>query len=178
MGGVLQTKARAGERNVGRGWRLLLAGAALLALAGCQGSRLGLAPISQTTTHGYIPSPIALEQVPVGSSREQVLIALGTPSTTAQFGGEVFYYFSQQRRRPVAFMEAKVVDQKVLAVYFDKNAKVTRIANYGLQDGQVFDFVTRTTQTGGNDQGFLQSVFNTNNLKPGGLGGPGGPPGT
>lgn len=172
---VLKLKAGADRRGSGRAWRLALLGTAALALAGCgQTSRLGLSPVSTTTTHGYIPSPIALEQVPVGSSREQVLIALGTPSTTASFGGEVFYYFSQQRRRSVAFMEAKVIDQKVLAVYFDKNSKVTRIANYGLQDGKVFDFVTRTTPTGGTDQGFVQSIFNTNNLKPPGMGAPPG----
>ena len=49
----------------------ILAGAAVLTLVGC----------AQTTQHGYIPSEIALQQVPVGSSRDQVLIALGTPST-------------------------------------------------------------------------------------------------
>ncbi|MDD9332558.1 MAG: outer membrane assembly protein BamE, partial [Bartonella sp.] len=31
----------------------------------------------------------------------------------------------------------------------------TKIANHGLQDGKIFDFVTQTTPTGGNDQPFL-----------------------
>ena len=115
--------------------------------------------IAATTYHGYVLSPMALEQIPVGSSRDQVLIALGTPSTTGQFGGEVFYYISQTRRAPARFMLAKVVDQRVVAVYFNKNDKVERIADYGLQDGKVFDFVTRTTPTGGADLGFLQSVL-------------------
>ena len=106
-----------------------------------------------------MPSETALQQVQVGAPREQVLIALGTPSTTADFGGEVFYYISQKTNRPVAFMNTRVVDQKVLAVYFDENGQVTQIANYGLQDGQIFDFVSRTTPTGGKDFSFLSQLF-------------------
>ncbi len=133
-----------------------------IVLAGCT-SMLPRAPklgsIASTTHHGYILAPDALEQIPVGSSRDQVLIALGTPSTTGQFGGEVFYYISQTRRASARFMQARVVEQRVVAVYFDKNDKVARIANYGLQDGKIFDFVTRTTPTSGADLGFLQSVL-------------------
>ena len=49
------------------------------------------------------------------------------PSTTADFGGEVFYYISQMTNRPVAFLNPHVVDQPVLAVYFDQNSQVGRI---------------------------------------------------
>ncbi len=84
---------------------------------------------------------IAIEQVPVGSSKDQVLIALGSPSTTENFGGEAFYYISQTRKQSVAFMPEKVVGQRVVAVYFDKNDTVIRVADYGLKDGKVFDFV-------------------------------------
>jgi len=116
--------------------------------------------IGKTTYHGYVVSETAIQQVPVGSSRDQVLIALGSPSTTADFGGEVFYYISQTRRRAVAFMPEKVVDQRVLAIYFNEDTQtVERIADYGLKDGQVFDFVTQTTPTRGHDDKFLQQVL-------------------
>jgi len=113
----------------------------------------------QTLTQGYVADPRALELVPVGSSREQVLLALGTPSTTATFDAEVFYYISQLRVRPVAFMNPKLVDQRVLAVYFGEDGRVTNIAQYGLQDGKVFDFISRTTQTGGKDQTFIGQLL-------------------
>lgn len=119
-------------------------------LAGC---------ISQTHHRGYVVSEMALEQVPVGASRDQVLIALGSPSTTASFSNEVFYYISQKAHRPVAFMNARIVDQRVLAVYFDENDQVERIANYGLKDGRVFDFVSRTTPTGGSDFSFISQIL-------------------
>jgi outer membrane protein assembly factor BamE (lipoprotein component of BamABCDE complex) len=132
-----------------------------LALAGCQSAKSGGmgGMFSETTQHGYVVSPDALQQIPAGSSRDQVLIALGSPSTTANYGGEVFYYISQTRYRPARFMNDKVIDQHVVAVYFDDKQKVTRVANYGLKDGKVFDFATRTTPTGGADQSFLQQVL-------------------
>lgn len=125
----------------------------LLPLAGCSTSE-SLNP-TETFTQGYVIDEEALELVPAGSSREQVLLALGTPSTTATFDNEVFYYISQTRVRPVAFMNKRIVDQRVLAVYFGDDGRVESLANYGLQDGKVFDFVSRTTPTGGKDQTFV-----------------------
>jgi outer membrane protein assembly factor BamE (lipoprotein component of BamABCDE complex) len=79
--------------------------ASLIALAGCQtGAGKGIGSFSQTSQHGYVVSPEALEQIPVGSSKDQVLIALGSPSTTAKFGNDVFYYISQTRYRAAAFL--------------------------------------------------------------------------
>jgi len=130
---------------------LLLGAAAVLSVGGC---------IGETQHRGYVVNELALEQVPVGASREQVLIALGTPSTTADFGGEVFYYISQTASRPVAFLNPRVTDQRVLAVYFDENQQVARLANYGLQDGRVFDFVSRTTPTAGKDFSFVSQLLN------------------
>ena len=62
--------------------------------AGCVGTSVapnGLAPMSKTSQHGYVVSEEAIQQVPVGSSQDQVLIALGSPSTTGNYGGEVYY---------------------------------------------------------------------------------------
>jgi outer membrane protein assembly factor BamE (lipoprotein component of BamABCDE complex) len=131
--------------------RTVLAAAILsIGAAGC---------ISTESQHGYMVPEFAVEQVPVGSSKDQVLIALGSPSTTENFGGEAFYYISQTRKQAAAFLPDKVVSQRVLAVYFDGDDKVTRIADYGLKDGQAFDFVSRTTPTAGKDENFLNQVL-------------------
>ena len=97
--------------------------------------------------NGAIVSQDQLDLIPVGSSQDQVLLALGSPSTKGQFGNEVYYYISQKRTKTYEFEKLKLVDQKVLSVYFDEELTVNRIANYGLQDGRVFDFITRTTPT-------------------------------
>ena len=114
---------------------------------------------SETYQRGYIVPDGALEQIPVGSTQEQVLIVLGTPSTVATVSGEAFYYISQRAERTIGFMPQKVVDQRVIAVYFDKNRRVERLANYGLKDGRVFDFVSRATPTGGKDVAYLNALF-------------------
>ena len=108
---------------------------------------------------GYILPPGALEQIPIGASQDQVLIVMGTPSTVATLDGEVFYYISQRAERSVAFMNQKVVDQRVIAIYFDKNRQVRRLANYGLKDGKIFDFISRTTPTSGQEMSYLTPLF-------------------
>jgi outer membrane protein assembly factor BamE (lipoprotein component of BamABCDE complex) len=114
---------------------------------------------SETYQRGYIVPEGALEQIPLGSTQEQVLIVLGTPSTVATVSGEAFYYISQRAERAIGFMPQQVVDQRVVAVYFDKNRRVQRLANYGLQDGRLFDFVSRTTPTGGKDYAYINALF-------------------
>lgn len=147
------------RRPAKRAWRAVTAASAVLFLAACASQGGGLGGLGRTTQHGYVVSPTALSQVPVGSSRDQVLIALGSPSTTANYGNEVFYYISQSRYRAVAFMPDRIVDQRVVAVYFNDQDQVEQIADYGLQDGRVFDFISRTTPTGGRDENFLQQLL-------------------
>jgi len=135
----------------------VLLAASAIALSGCKTS--GVLSTAEVYKQGYVIDEQALALVPPGSSREQVLLTLGTPTTTETFDNEVFYYISQTRRRGAAFMKAKLVDQRILAVYFDADSTVERIANYGLQDGRVFDFISRTTPTGGSDQSFLAQIL-------------------
>jgi outer membrane protein assembly factor BamE (lipoprotein component of BamABCDE complex) len=153
MGGRSATPAVAARKFVRKCAPKVMAAAALalgLLLGGC---------FSETYQKGYIVPDGALEQIPVGSTQEQVLIVLGTPSTVATVSGEAFYYISQRAERLIGFMPQQVTDQRVVAVYFDKNRRVERLANYGLKDGRVFDFVSRTTPTGGKDVAYLNAIF-------------------
>jgi outer membrane protein assembly factor BamE (lipoprotein component of BamABCDE complex) len=127
---------------------LLLLG---LPLGGC---------FSETYQKGYILPDGALEQIPIGASQEQVLIV-------ATVSGEAFYYISQRAERSVAFMPQEVVDQRVVAVYFDKKRRVQRLANYGLKDGKIFDYVSRTTPTGGVELSYLKGFWSMFDFKPG-----------
>jgi outer membrane protein assembly factor BamE (lipoprotein component of BamABCDE complex) len=113
---------------------------------------------------GYVLAPGALEQIPMGASQDQVLIVMGTPSTVATLNGEVFYYISQRAERPIAFMNDKIVDQRVIAIYFDKKRQVRRIANYGLKDGAIFDFISRTTPTSGQEINYVAPLFKALNI--------------
>ena len=100
-----------------------------------------------------------IAQVKPGMDVQPVLSTLGTPSTTSTVGNRTFYYISQRVRRRFQFQDLTVIDQNVLVIYFNKGFKVERIANYGLQDGVIFDFISRTTATGGEEQSFLRNLF-------------------
>jgi outer membrane protein assembly factor BamE (lipoprotein component of BamABCDE complex) len=52
----------------------------------------------------------------------------------------------------------------VIAVYFDKNRQVRRLANYGLKDGRVFDFISRTTPTSGQEINYVAPLFKALNV--------------
>ncbi len=137
---------------------LALALACAIALGGC-GS------FTETLQRGYVLPEGGLEQIPVGATQEQVLIVLGTPSTVATVNGEAFYYISQKTQRAAAFMPHEVVDQRGVAVYFDKDRRVERLANYGLKEGKVFDFVSQTTTTGGQELNYIRAIFKNVSMK-------------
>lgn len=141
-----------------------LAAATFLAtsLAGCMGG--------EQFHRGYLVDERTIDQVKKGMNAEQVLTSLGTPSTVSTVGNKNWYYISQTSRRTFQFMGEQVVDQKVMAVYFDNGMRVDRVALYGLQDGKVFDFISRTTPAGGQESSFLTQLFRgTNNFNPFGV---------
>lgn len=146
----------ADEANMsGRTRRQMLGAVACLGAA----ALLGGCVASEVRTHGFVLPEDGLDQVPVGSSRDQVLIVLGTPQTTATLDNEVFYYITQRSEQAFAFSRPEIIDQRVIAIYFDQDSLVERVANYGLQDGVIFDFVSETTPTGGQDITFIGQIL-------------------
>lgn len=128
---------------------LILPLLATLPLGGC---------FTSTYTHGHVITADMLNQVQVGSSREQVELVLGSPSTTSSVAGDAYYYISQ-KTSTTAFMAPDIVEQRVVAVYFDKDGYVQDMGNYSLEDGKIVDIVTRKTRTGGADYGFLTQIL-------------------
>jgi outer membrane protein assembly factor BamE (lipoprotein component of BamABCDE complex) len=145
-----------GRNRVRRSIRMAVALGLSVSLAGC---------FTATYQRGYLLDEAALAQVPQGSSQEQVLLVLGTPSTVATVSGETFYYISQKSER-TAFLNPEITDQRVLAVYFDQSRRVERIANYGIQDGKVFDFISRTTPTGGQESNIIKQILSSSTFTP------------
>jgi outer membrane protein assembly factor BamE (lipoprotein component of BamABCDE complex) len=143
-------RASHSSRSRALGLACLLAGSGLSGCIGYDGD----------FDRGYVSDQRTMDQVKIGATtKPQALALMGTPSTTSTVGGDAWYYIAQKMQRPLAFMPATLTDQNVIALYFDKGGKVERIANYGLKDGQVFDFVSRTTPTGGSEPNFLGNMF-------------------
>ncbi|MHB2166013.1 outer membrane protein assembly factor BamE [Alsobacter sp. R-9] len=135
--------------------RLAAAVAAGLAVAACQ---------TEPIVSGYIADERALGELKPGTPAEKVLSTMGTPSTVSTVGNQTWYYITQIKSQRFKFQNPQVVDQRVMAVNFDKNMKVERVASYGLQDGVVFDFISRTTPTGGSELSLLKQMLNATGL--------------
>ena len=132
-----------------------LTGALLLAglVAGCGAGAV-------ITKHGHHFQPSDLQQIQPGMTQEQVRMSLGTPTTTSSVGtGDAFYYISSTTKQ-VAFLAPEEVDRRVVAVYFTRSGTVDRVAEYGIQDGKVFDFISRTTPPANEyEEGLFKQIF-------------------
>ncbi|HEX2593369.1 MAG TPA: outer membrane protein assembly factor BamE [Rhizomicrobium sp.] len=132
----------------------------VLVLAAC-------APV--VTQRGYLPDPDTINSVEVGKdTKTSIQKRLGDPSTEASFGTEGWYYISSTEKQ-VAFFSPTVLNRSILAVYFDKDGKVTDLKHYGLKDGHVVDYEARVTPSKGRELTFLQQLFNSSPGAPGGI---------
>ena len=110
--------------------------------------------------HGTQLSEQETSQVAQGMTQDQVRQVLGSPSTVAAVGrGDAYYYISSTMQQS-AFFKPSEVDRQVFAIYFNQRGTVERLANYGMKDGKVFDFISRTTPSANsNDQSIVQQLF-------------------
>jgi len=143
-----------GRRMMGHG-RIKLGFAALalgaLVLGGCA---------ETITKHGHQFRDTDLQQVTTGMTQEQVKLTLGTPTTSSVLASGTTYYYVASTEAEKSFLSPRETDRQVVAVYFDQGGSVSQVANYGLKDGKVFDFISRTTPApGAKDEGVLKSLF-------------------
>lgn len=100
-------------------------------------------------------------------TRSTVLERLGSPSATATFDQNTWFYISQSTDR-VAFYRPRVATRSVVAVRFDPvNEKVLKVETYGLKDGRVFAYNSRETPTRGRELTILEQLLG--NVGRGGL---------
>ncbi len=108
---------------------------------------------------GYVPDAERLSSIQIGvDNKDSVYSRLGSPSTDATFGGDVWYYISSRHER-IAFMAPKVTERQVVAIQFDQEDMVADIGHYGLEDGQIISYVERRTPTRGKELTFLEQIF-------------------
>jgi outer membrane protein assembly factor BamE (lipoprotein component of BamABCDE complex) len=136
----------AGRR--GRTISLVFAGA--LFLTGCGGTVI---------RQGHLLQDEDVNQIKAGMGKDQVVLALGSPDHQSANGGGSYYYISTTANQQFAFSTPQVTDRRIVAVYFNNKERVEQVANYGLKDGKVFDFIKRETPAYSRDQGLLKELF-------------------
>jgi outer membrane protein assembly factor BamE (lipoprotein component of BamABCDE complex) len=126
------------------------------ALAACSNSGLAL---TTQRVEGYVLKQDQLAQIRPGQSQDLVTVVLGSPQTTNSFGDETAFYYVETKKESTAFGLDMIKERTVLAVYFDKNKRVTDKAVYGIQDGRVFQIESRKTPSYGEDRTFIESIL-------------------
>lgn len=155
--------------------------AAALSLSACN-------PILRT--HGYVPTEEKPQEVEIGDdTKASVLARLGNPSVRGTFDEDVqadtWYYMNSVRQR-FAYLRPLLEERTITAISFNEDGQVTKLAEYGLEDGQYVNYVDRKTPTRGRELSVLEQIFGTigriptdrigggQQDAPGGPGGPGG----
>jgi len=100
-----------------------------------------------------------LTQIQQGMTKDQVTQVLGTPDTTSPVTGGLGFYYISSVEKQNSFFKPDEVERKVIAVYFNQLESVEKIAQYGMRDGKVFDFIDRKTPTNARDEGILKALF-------------------
>jgi outer membrane protein assembly factor BamE (lipoprotein component of BamABCDE complex) len=131
--------------------------AALLAvaLAGCTSST----SLVSKRTQGYEIPESALQQIRPGQSEQLVQTVLGSPQSTNTFGDQTAWYYIETKVNQTSFGLTMIQERTVLAVYFDRNKRVTERAIYSLEDGRPINLETRRTPSFGADKTFIESIL-------------------
>ncbi|SLN45055.1 outer membrane protein assembly factor BamE [Oceanibacterium hippocampi] len=145
----------------------LVAGA--LALGACT---------SEQTVRGFVLDMEQVEAIKPGvTTRDEVSRMLGFPSSTSTFteAGDAWYYISRRTER-FAFLEPKVIDQKVVVVSFNGSDTVSEVKQFGMEDRREIELVERETVTHGKQLGILEQLVGNfgrfNNANSGNSAGP------
>jgi len=131
--------------------KIALAAALALGLGGCLG-------YNGQVVHGYQLDAKTIDQVKPGASAEQILVLLGTPTTTSTVGGEAWYYITQVTDRSLQFMQRRSsTSASSRSIHQGEKGRPGRQLRHGRR--QAFRFVSRTTPTAGAESTFLKGMF-------------------
>ncbi|MBX7198558.1 MAG: outer membrane protein assembly factor BamE [Rhodospirillaceae bacterium] len=120
-----------------------------LPLAGC---------IKDVEQRGNFLKPEMLAQLAPGEqTRQDVEAILGTPSTTAVFDGDTWYYISAHTTQ-YAFYPNHEFDRTIYAVAFDERGILKDVRKLDLEDGKNVSIAKRETPTKGREYSFLEQL--------------------
>lgn len=110
------------------------------------------------TNRGNMVEDFRMQEVTVGvSTRNNVLKSLGSPTTTAPFDDNVWYYIGQEMEKRGIF-DPKVVNEKVVVVAFNEEGVVETMEEID-SDRMDIPKIRRKTKTGGNDITVMEQLL-------------------
>lgn len=92
------------------------------------------------------------------TTKDQVIMQFGSPSSQSSFGGESWYYISS-REETTAFFAPDVVEQQVVRITFNEGGVVSKVENFDKNSGKAIDIVKRTTPTEGHSMNAVEQLL-------------------
>ncbi len=130
--------------------RMALIGTALaLGLAGCAAT---------FDNHGFVPPAEDLAAIQIGSSRDEVAAAIGTPGAAGVMRDEAWLY-TAYRIRNHGYRAPQITERQIIAVSFDAAGRVSNIEEFGLDDGRVVQLSRRVTTSSVREVTFFGQLF-------------------
>lgn len=128
--------------------------------------------VKNTDLVGYTFKSEKVGQIKAGISTETTVRAiLGSPSVTSTYGENSWYYISTEYES-VAFFKPKIKSQKIVAISFDGNQKVSDVKEYSAKDAKDIALISDITKAEGRDVGIAGELlgnvgrFNSDPAKP------------
>lgn len=120
---------------------------------------LGTACSPVLDTRGALLQPHDLEKLHVGvSTKQDVIAALGSPSTISSFYDNTWYYIGQQTET-IAFYEPETIRQQVIEIKFSPEDQVMlAMSEVAPDQAQEIDPVARVTPTAGKELTVIQQI--------------------
>lgn len=119
-------------------------------LAGC---------VAQVDTHGERVDPDRLSAIHPGvQRRDDVAELLGSPSSTAVFGDETWYYIGDVVETRSIF-DRDVVSREVVIIRFDQSGVVKDVDMFGMERGKEVELVERQTPSFGESVNIIQQLL-------------------
>ncbi len=108
---------------------------------------------------GYVVPKQAVEKLAAGTAtRSEVLQALGTPSTTAAFDNNTWYYFGETTQRE-AFYDPELIERHVLILRFDDGGLLSEVGTRDAKSGREVTLVSRETPTAGHSITIIEQIL-------------------
>ena len=132
----------------------------IVALAGAVSATALMGGCAKTINQrGYLFDQEIVDEIRAGiDNRSSVTAALGSPTMTATFDDETWFYVSQVKEN-VAFFKPKTTDQQIVAIAFNERGDVTDISHLDLEDSREIKINENKTPTRGKELGFFEQIF-------------------
>lgn len=99
-----------------------------------------------------------ISQLKTGQSQEEVLLLIGSPSSSNPFDDKQWHYLTKTTATK-SFFTPTVVNQEIIILSFNDDGKLQSISSHGPEKTRLVPIESRTTPTTGHDTGFFEQIF-------------------